>query len=263
MNKIFIMCWAIGIFTICSCEKTAGPSDKPELSATMTWQSTFGCFDGVFLGLYYGNIEVSGATQQNGLRIFYGDSLVIDTVIKTTDARTFEIIEYNQKVLKNILIVSGQDTLELASSDSMYGTYDNNTYHAFPVNFSIGLDTSIKRISLIRSDSSSERIRCSFDNQSYIDTIWTKRKSGILEINMLADVYANEYKIFTSVFDSSGTEHTAGEYSSSFPLLSGKKSNLKRSLIRFSNYLPYLPAEIFMPLDGGFGGYHLRIEHSD
>lgn len=258
MKNILFSCFVFGMLAIFACDKSVEPTAKSALTAEMSWQSQLGCFDGVLLGSYYGRIEIRGASKRENLRIFYGDSLSVDTIINPSEIQNFVVVDF-RKILRNIRIVSGYDTLDLVSSDSMYGSSDENTYHAFPVNYSIGLGEAKKSVSIIQKDSLFDRIHCSFDNREHIDTIWTKAKSGILEIEIFADSYANEYDIFSRVVDSTGTEYDAGRFYSSFPPIFEKKSSLKRSRIRFSSYLPYLPAVVLFPLDGGFG-YRVRIE---
>jgi hypothetical protein len=213
--------------------------------------------------MYYGILEIRGLSNRKNLKLFYGDSIVLDTAMSETKA-TFQISEFMHATIKNIKVLSDADTLVLSSADSMgVGDVLLGRNFPFPINFSVGFDSLNTTYSIIGDDSVAKRIKCSDGERLQYDTVRTNRKSGVFSMDVFADVYANQYSIFADVIDSGGVLKRAGEYSADFSINEGPKTKLRRSQLHFEAYLPYLPAVIRMPLPGGYGNFKLWIKHED
>lgn len=245
------------------CESGVDPVKTDKSNIKVSWQSGLRCLDGSYLGAYTGDISISNLLPGDSVKIFYGDSLAVDTVESINGPSSFQIVQIGERILKKIKIVSSRDTFEVNAYDSMQAsnTVSGSQNIPFPIYIKTNFDSITQSVTTMNYYTGFNRIKCGFENKMLVDTIRTHKNSGVFSIDMLADTYANEYSIFAMVIDSNGVVWKAGEYSSNFGINYGTKVPYKQGKLHFEAYLPYLPANIWIPLDGGMGDYHIRIEN--
>lgn len=242
---------------IASCVNETRSEIKTPISQKLYWYSTFVCQDNIFLGIYKGELFLSRLEPGEKLKIFYGDSLVSDTIVASAGNAKF-VLRTDKRYLLNIKLIYRGDTTEMVSNDSLYASSDDGTYHPFPLTFSVkSRDGAYLGFSLLKSDSAWRKLKCNGDIEKIVpDTLWVDH--GELSINFTGDIYYNYYDIDFGYVDSSGVERNLFRY---HQVYGGnrylEKYKLSRGNFEIRTYTPVLPAELTLPFS--FADYHIRI----
>lgn len=264
----------IALVIFLGCTKGTEPDQREKTQINLYWKSTYDCRNGSLFGIYQGTLHVDGLVKGEKIKIYYGDSLVSDTIADKDDLILSNLETSDVRILP-VSIVYRSDSLRLSSEERLL-----DTQTPFPVRFELiatkpATADGVKRFSLLASDYGFDRIRCKDSDGILGFTIQTdtlKYNATAIHVIMWADTYAGIYHLWADYQDTANTTKSIYKYdvifNSTYNHILPKVNTdfdgdfpvfaLKRGSFGFSSAVPTLPAQVTVSL--GLVHYSIRVE---